>query len=220
MKLARKLGLTVSLPVFAVLIGSCGQKGNTDLGIEVNPGTVFIVAGSESNCTDRTEAEATGFPAGKSVIGPRVRFNNIKLQWKSTTDLLYITNIRVTASVGNEVLDKFLEGAEIEALFGFAGGIIPKCVTSTTVPECPTYSSDSTKKTKPYMPCGLNVGGLSFAAATGGGTDGAAPGGGANTTPRSFTANMRIEILGYSENPTTGTQTPVRQFVIATARSQ
>jgi hypothetical protein len=186
-------------------LSGCGNNDlGANVGLEVNPGKVAIVGGSDYSCADL--ADAAGQVPTKSVTENRIKFSNMKLEWKSTTSILYITAMRVLIShpgISGGSFTKTVDSTEIEALFGLVGAVVPAKGTSVKFPDS-IYSSDDPAKVAPFQPCGFQVGGIAFANPD---------------KPGAFTARVKIELYGYAEDLESHEQTPVKQVAYANAQS-
>jgi hypothetical protein len=199
------LSITALLLVLPYLSGCGNNDLGANIGLEVNPGKVAIVGGSDYSCADL--AAVGGDIPTKSISENRIKFSNMKLEWKSTDSILYITAIRILMthpSIGGGSFSKTIDSTEIEAMLGLVSAVVPaKDPTLATNPEN-QYSTDNARKNAPYKACGFQIGGITF-------TNPDKPG--------AFTVRVKIELYGYAQNIKSGEQTPVKQVVYANAQS-
>lgn len=202
-KLQFLLSVFMALPLL-----SCSPQKDAGafVAIAVSPDKPFIVPGKGASCVAAAAAKAAGsdFPEN-DVEEYRILYQSFKLQWKSV-DALTVVSLKATVTgfgIDGEVEIKFDEG-EIAALLGRADLTIPKESDMTVTERYVDVISNDTTSTKPatsdYAACGLHLGGIKV-------KDGV----------KSFTAQVKIELVGFATSRADGSQSPVRKTTTARA---
>jgi hypothetical protein len=189
----------------AVGLGSCSNQdiGGDLIDVGVTDGGIILETSAQS-CVDKSAAVS---PQPRSLSKPAMVINGFSVIWKSKTLALFIGEIKVTVTSkkltgGSFVVD--LDAGEVEALLGALDAQLP--------PEPTGYKLyTSTSSTKPtssggihLAACGLGIGGLTLVDP--------------NST-QSFTARVKIDLIGTASDPAHADVTPqtVRKTITTTA---
>lgn len=198
--------LFTALVVLPLLSCSPKKDAGAFVAIAVSPEKPFIVPGKGASCVAAATAKAAGsdFPEN-DVDEYRILYQSFKLQWQSV-DALTVVSLKATVTgfgIDGEVEIKFDE-AEIAALLGRADLTIPKESDMTVTERYVNVISNDTTSTKPasndYAACGLHLGGIKI-------KDGV----------KAFTAQVKIELVGFATSRDDGSQSPVRKTTTARA---
>jgi hypothetical protein len=201
----RSLLFTFLLLSIAVVSGSCSKplvgSESIDIGLTDNG---LILPTTAQSCVDKSTPTS---PPTRSLAENALYFTGFSITWKSTEADLYVAAIKVTVTSNRLTGGKFeftMDPLEVEALIGATNGTIKKAVDANT-PR--TYSSTSTTKEhasdgSALAACGFGVGGLTLEDPS-------------RTT--TFTAQVRLDLIGIAQNPDNGDQQVVRQTITKTA---
>lgn len=211
----------------ALTVTGCGpnKDAGLSLGVSISPDKAYIVSGKGISCVARATAKKDDSIPVADVSGDLVLFSRVALQWRSG-DKLTISSVKATVfsagisgADGVDGLEIIISEDELAALFGLPTLTIP---FDTSVPHRADFKTDidSTDPAakpgslaKPYVPCGLIIGGLA-----------------GKKDVKTYSARIRIELTGYKTACVLGATdstknicsdgelSPVRQSVTVTAQ--
>ncbi len=190
------------------LLNSCAPKKDAGayVAIAVTPEKPFIVPGKGASCVSLAKAKVDAADVPESdVVENRILYSAFKLNWKSV-DALTVVSLKATVTgfgIDGENVIKFDE-TEIAALLGKSDLTIPKEDDPGVLIRSVNVISNDVETTKPaaskYAACGLHLGGIKLKEGV-----------------NAFTAQVKIELVGFATSRADGSQSPIRKTAIARA---
>ncbi len=181
------------------LLSHCGDDQNFDVEIQIVPETALLVPGEGPNCTDLTESIVD---RPNSVKPYSINFASFRLRWTSTTEDLFISEVRVRTPEGDPNIDDYsysIIGTELDVMLGLVGGRVPAALTTVSCDDgnivgCREILSNvNSTKPSPLIECGLRFGGIPV-----------------DDIDSRFTTTATVTVIGFSVNLEDGTQRPQR----------
>ena len=185
--------LFIATQVCLLLAGCGGGKNPAEgIGVAVFPTKVIVGPGPIRTCTDLNQVPVSD----PSAQGPLIVFPKMRIDWTTTTHFLLISSIRITVT-GRGITDgSFTFMPNSEELENLLGGTTLEANTFVDITH--VTEVDPRGKKRNLRPCNLVISGVPLVNGT--------------ATP-SFTANVRIEVIGSALNADYTDQYFVRQFI-------
>lgn len=206
--------LAVSLAAITGVSGCSKTNSSAGLAFSVSPSTATIINTTESTCVDKANyqiagSSSTGTAAvlARSAAAAHITFPNFILQWTSTTESLYISDMTIvlqSSALPNGKQTITLDPGEFEDLIGNATLVVPPAPSGGSQLY---YSNPNTSDTKQpqkdktlFAPCGLVIGGITIPSGV-----------------NSFTVSVLIVVEGEAITTDGNSERYVRQTYTATA---
>ncbi len=184
------------------LLSYCGDDQEFDVSIQIVPETALLVPGAGPNCQDLAESIVD---RSDSIPPYSINFASFRLRWTSTTEDLYVSEIRVRTPEGDPNIDNYeysITGDELDVMLGLSGGRVPAALTTVncdggSIEGCrEILSDDNATKPVPLIECGLRFGGIDIP-----------------DIDDRFITSATVTIIGFSVNLEDNTQRPQRDTV-------
>lgn len=185
-----------ALPLSAlVIIGGC--SGSSKLSISNPSKNVYLIPAQTFSCYARLQASSGTI--SYDISSKYFQLQGVSLSWADTTSTLYIATIflKFTVPSTNQVYTCSIGGSELLA----ENTANPTADTSWYGTQIASIApATSSGPTTIALSCPIICGGITTAITDGSG----------NSDDPNFTVNATMEVIGYSQNTTSGQQVPVQ----------
>ena len=191
----------------------CGDDGDGDsLDAQIVPGESLILPGEGRSCADIEQELLTGTSEG-SIGEFRFFFPSFRLRWTSTTEDLFVAEIRFSVPDTDQNIGGFsqsISGDELDLLLGIENGRVPAADSSVScdggnISGCrEIVSNDTSTKSGTSVSCGVSLGGISLP----------------DDEEARFVSTLEVRVIGFSVNLEDNSQRPARSNFSVTLRRE